>query len=166
MNYLWFWSVKQFNDEEDQKTVRENLRYPKPHKHDVISCLAASGKWITQQPSLQVWCRRERERVIERDCQLKRFSWNKYNTNFLLYFLKKPQKKIKWLNNILAGPSWLSEIVSAGWECTLPVREHMDPSLLPTWTISALVSAKLLKQLNYSVNYCVLCLIIDSFAIY
>lgn len=46
--------VRQFNDEEDQKIVGENLRYPKPHKHDVISCLGASGKWITQQPSLQL----------------------------------------------------------------------------------------------------------------
>lgn len=49
-----FYLVRQFNDEEDQKIVGENLRYPKPHKHDVISCLGASGKWITQQPSLQV----------------------------------------------------------------------------------------------------------------
>lgn len=46
--------VRQFNDEEDQKIVGENLRYPKPHKNDVISCLGASGKWITQQPSLQL----------------------------------------------------------------------------------------------------------------
>ncbi|XP_062619094.1 quinone oxidoreductase-like protein 1 [Saccostrea cucullata] len=46
--------VRQFNDEEDQKIVGENLKYPKPHKHDVISCLGASGKWITQQPGLQL----------------------------------------------------------------------------------------------------------------
>lgn len=52
--FVIFYLVRQFNDEEDQKIVGENLRYPKPHKHDVISCLGASGKWITQQPSLQV----------------------------------------------------------------------------------------------------------------
>ncbi|KAK3097459.1 hypothetical protein FSP39_009811 [Pinctada imbricata] len=46
--------VKMFTDEEDQQLIEEKHKYPCPHKHDVISCLGASGKWITSQSDLQL----------------------------------------------------------------------------------------------------------------
>lgn len=46
--------VKMFSNEEDNKFIDEKSKYPLPHKHDVISCLGMSGKWITSQSDLQL----------------------------------------------------------------------------------------------------------------
>nr|KAG5704965.1 hypothetical protein BaRGS_022807 [Batillaria attramentaria] len=40
--------------EEDVALLGEKSKYPKPHKHDIISCLGFSGKWVTSHPDLQL----------------------------------------------------------------------------------------------------------------
>jgi len=47
-------TVRLYTNEEDAYLSSERRKYPTPHKHDVISCLGIAGKWVTQQPDLQV----------------------------------------------------------------------------------------------------------------
>jgi hypothetical protein len=47
--------VRLFTQEEDIHEMEDKKKYPLLHKHDVISCLGMSGKWITSQNDLQVW---------------------------------------------------------------------------------------------------------------
>jgi hypothetical protein len=46
--------VRLFTQEEDIHEMEDKKKYPLLHKHDVISCLGMSGKWITSQNDLQV----------------------------------------------------------------------------------------------------------------
>ncbi|KAL5009818.1 hypothetical protein ScPMuIL_012123 [Solemya velum] len=46
--------ARQFSTEEDIILMSEKYKFPVPHKHDIISCLAVSGKWITSQFGLQL----------------------------------------------------------------------------------------------------------------
>uniref|UniRef100_A0A0B7A5E4 Enoyl reductase (ER) domain-containing protein n=1 Tax=Arion vulgaris TaxID=1028688 RepID=A0A0B7A5E4_9EUPU len=46
--------VRQFTSEEDKDLMGERNLWSIPHKHDIISCLGFSGKWITSQPNLQL----------------------------------------------------------------------------------------------------------------
>lgn len=43
-----------FTNEEDINIMEEKRKYSIPHKHEIISCLGASGKWITSQYNLQL----------------------------------------------------------------------------------------------------------------
>lgn len=47
--------MRLFTQEEDIHEMEDKKKYPLLHKHDVISCLGMSGKWITSQSDLQVW---------------------------------------------------------------------------------------------------------------
>jgi NADPH:quinone reductase-like Zn-dependent oxidoreductase len=46
--------VRLFTSEEDKDLMGERNLRTIPHKHDIISCLGFSGKWITSQPNLQL----------------------------------------------------------------------------------------------------------------
>ncbi|BFY97401.1 hypothetical protein BsWGS_00441 [Bradybaena similaris] len=46
--------VRMFTSEEDKDLMGERNLRNIPHKHDIISCLGFSGKWITAQPNLQL----------------------------------------------------------------------------------------------------------------
>lgn len=46
--------VRLFTQEEDIHEMEDKKKYPLLHKHDVISCLGMSGKWITSQSDLQL----------------------------------------------------------------------------------------------------------------
>ncbi|ESO89238.1 hypothetical protein LOTGIDRAFT_210251 [Lottia gigantea] len=46
--------VRLFTDDEDITLCNEVYKYPLPHKHDVISCLGFSGRWITSKSDLQL----------------------------------------------------------------------------------------------------------------
>ena len=46
--------VRLFTQEEDIHEMEDKKKYPLLHKHDVISCLGMSGKWITSQNDLQL----------------------------------------------------------------------------------------------------------------
>lgn len=46
--------VRLFTQEEDIQDMQDRRKYPTLHKHDVISCLGMSGKWITSQIDLQL----------------------------------------------------------------------------------------------------------------
>ncbi|XP_071135931.1 quinone oxidoreductase-like protein 1 [Mytilus edulis] len=46
--------VRMFTQDEDKREIEEKRKYPVLHKHDVISCLGMSGKWITSQSDLQL----------------------------------------------------------------------------------------------------------------
>ena len=46
--------MRQFSNEEDIILLGEKTKFPKPHKHDILSCLTFGGKWVTSQMDLQV----------------------------------------------------------------------------------------------------------------
>jgi len=46
--------VRLFTSEEDLDPMGERSQRSTPHKHDIISSLGFSGKWITSQPNLQL----------------------------------------------------------------------------------------------------------------
>ncbi|PVD28102.1 hypothetical protein C0Q70_10684 [Pomacea canaliculata] len=46
--------VRLFTNEDDVAMLGEKSKYPKPHKHDILSCLGFSGKWVTSHPDLQL----------------------------------------------------------------------------------------------------------------
>lgn len=46
--------VSMFTNEEDRNIMEEKSKYSIPHKHEIISCLGVSGKWITSQSNLQL----------------------------------------------------------------------------------------------------------------
>jgi len=46
--------VRLFTSEEDMALVGEDWSMSLPHKHDLISCLGAGGRWVTSHHSLQL----------------------------------------------------------------------------------------------------------------
>ncbi len=49
-----FFVVRLFTNDEDIAVTGSNFKYATPTKHELISCLGVSGRWITSQANLQV----------------------------------------------------------------------------------------------------------------